>query len=156
MIVDVPALMQRRPEFQQLSAWRCLRPVHRQGVEGLRSGFCSILRRLRAPHSPEPSTTNNCWPSRAQKIGTHVQPDEVRKRLGVVLPGNSARVCNTSGNPPRDAAKTVRTTIHRVSGGVLRIKVAFSVLFFVGPEQDLKKASMCLPSKHEQVCRLAW
>ena len=30
---------------------------------------------------------------------------------------------NTSANPPRDAAKTVRTTIHRVSVGVLRIKL---------------------------------
>ena len=30
---------------------------------------------------------------------------------------------NTSGTPPRDAAKRIRTTIHRVSVGVLRIKL---------------------------------
>ena len=29
---------------------------------------------------------------------------------------------DTSGTPPRDAAEIVRTTIHRVSEGVLRIK----------------------------------
>ena len=30
---------------------------------------------------------------------------------------------STSGNLPRDAAKIVRTTIHRVSVGVLKIKI---------------------------------
>ena len=44
MVVDVAALMQKRPEFPAVfSSWRCLRPVHRQGVDGLRSGFCSFF-----------------------------------------------------------------------------------------------------------------
>ena len=42
-----------------------------------------------------------------------------------MMKGRSATsgISNTSGTPPRDAAKTVRTTIHRVSVGVLRIEL---------------------------------
>ena len=32
-----------------------------------------------SPPLPEPSTTNNCWPLRAEKVGTHVRVDGVRK-----------------------------------------------------------------------------
>ena len=65
------------------------------------------------------------------------------------------REVNTSGTPPRDAAKIVRTTIHRVTVGVLKIKLlAFGVLFSVGPEQDLNKAAMVLPSVNQQVFSL--
>ena len=46
---------------------------------------------------------------------------------------DSGRMTNTSGTPPRDPAKMVRTTIHCVSVGVLRIKIC------VGPEQDFRK-----------------
>ena len=41
-----------------------------------------ILPHFAATPAPlEPSTTNNCWPSRAQKIGTHVQPVMSRRFL---------------------------------------------------------------------------
>ena len=46
---------------------------------------------------------------------------------------------NTSGGPPRDAAKIVRTTIHRVFVGVLRIKFHLVWMVCVGPEQDPKR-----------------
>ena len=46
---------------------------------------------------------------------------------------------NTSGNPPRDATKMIRTTIHRVSVGVFRIKFWHLVSCFVWvPSKTLK------------------
>ena len=41
--------------------------------------------------------------------------------LALNVVGQLCQVNNTSGNPPCDVAKIVRTTIHRVSVGVLRI-----------------------------------
>ena len=56
-------------------------------------------------------------------------------------------VVNTSGNPPRDAAKIVHTTVHRVSFGVLRIKLWHLVHCFVSvPSKTLK-------GFHEVFCR---
>ena len=46
---------------------------------------------------------------------------------------------NTSGNPPRDAAKIVRTTIYRVSVGVLRIKFHLVYCFVWVPSKTLKR-----------------
>ena len=63
--------------------------------------------------------------------------DENDYRLDVVQTKNFK---NTSGIPPRNAARILRTTIHRVCVEVLRIKLlAFGVLFGVGPEQDLER-----------------
>ena len=50
---------------------------------------------------------------------------------------------NTSGTPPSDAAKIVRTTIRRVSVGVLRIKFWHLVLCFVWVPSKTVKSLPC-------------
>ena len=63
--------------------------------------------------------------------------------------GKTVQDANTSGNPPRDAAKAVRTTIHRVSVGVLRIEFWHMVFCFVWvPSKTLK----CFHGSVSRIC----
>ena len=62
-------------------------------------------------------------------------------------------IYNTSGTPPRDAAKIARTTIHRVSVGVLRIELVGIWCFVVCRSRARpKEAAMTSPQsmKHYQ------
>ena len=69
------------------------------------------------------------WCLLIQTQGDHQGPDgEVCKSVQSSFLRDTAALLrihrdNTSGTPPRDSAKMVRTTIHRVSVGVLRIKL---------------------------------
>ena len=56
---------------------------------------------------------------------------------------------NSSGTPPGDASKIVRTTIHRVSAGVLKIKL--HLVFAPGEWTSIcGNTSWC--SFHDMIC----
>ena len=69
--------------------------------------------------------------------------------LGDIICGN-----NTTGNPPCDAAKIVRTTIHRVSVGVLTIRLHLVCYFVWVLSMNLKGFhGFCLRGMN---CNLGW